>query len=142
MTTRRGFIGSTMAAVVLVITSGTSWAAVPTVEIIAMAHPPVQSALKPLRDWLGSQGSKFRVIELDAESQQGEKRLAAVGLNGHVPIAILIDGKMQYRRKDGNSVTFVNFPAVKESPSGIRGDWLTEDVQAALLEPLNKRFRK
>ena len=142
MTTRRGFIGSTMAVVALAIASGSVWAAAPTVEIVAMAHPPVQSALKPLRDWLASQGSKFRVVELDAESQQGEKRLAAVGLNGHVPIAILIDGKMQHRRKDGNAVTFVNFPAVKESPSGIRGNWLTEDVQAALLERLSKRALK
>lgn len=142
MTTRRGFIGSAVAVVALAIASGTAWAAAQTVEIIAMAHPPVQSALKPLRDWLNSQGSKFRVVELDAESQQGEKRLAAVGLNGHVPIAILIDGKMQHRRKDGNSVTFVNFPAVKESPSGIRGDWLTDDVQAALLERLDKRSPK
>jgi hypothetical protein len=138
MTKRRDFFRVTLAATALTMVSGLAWAAPPTIEIIAMAHPPVQSALKPLREWLASQGSKVRVVELDAESPQGEKRLEAVGQRGHIPIAILIDGKMQFRRKDGTGVTLLNFPAVKESPAGIRGDWLMEDVQAALLERLNK----
>jgi len=104
-----------------------------------MAHPPVQSALKPLRDWLAQQGDKLKVVEIDAESPQGEKRLAAVGLAGHVPILILIDGKYQYRRQDGGAASFVNFPAVKESPSGIRGDWQIADVQAMLTDRITRR---
>ena len=112
-------------------------AATPTVEIVAMAHPPVVAALKPLRDWLVRQDGKLRAIELNAESPAGSKRLAAIGLTGHVPMAILIDGKPNHRRKDGVTVSFVNFPAVKESPPGIRGDWLIEDVQAAITERIN-----
>ncbi len=138
MSTHRYFFRATLAVAALAMVSGLAWAAPPTIEIIAMAHPPVQSALRPLREWLGSQSNKVRVIELDAESPQGEKRLETVGQRGHIPIAILIDGKMQFRRKDGTGVTFLNFPAIKESPAGIRGDWLTEDVQAALLQRLNK----
>lgn len=118
-----------------------SQAAPPTVEIIAMAHPPVQSALKPLREWLAGQAGKVRVVEIDAESSTGEKRLETIGLKGHVPIAILIDGKTGFQRKNGGAVNFVNFPAVKESPAGIRGDWLTEDVQAAVVERLGKAGR-
>jgi hypothetical protein len=121
-----------MAAGVLSLAAGAAWAAKPTVEIIAMVHPPVQDALKPLRGWLASQGGKLRVVEIDAESAQGEKRLDAVGINGHVPIAILIDGKYRFRRKDGSPVAFVNFPDIKGSPPGVRGDWLTADVQAEL----------
>lgn len=139
MTKRRNFIQATLAAAAWAMASGLAWAAPPTVEIIALAHPPVQSALKPLREWLGSQGNKVRVVELNAESPQGEKRLETIGQRGHIPIAILIDGKMQFRRQDGTSVTFLNFPAVKESPAGIRGDWLTEDIQAAVLQRLEKR---
>jgi hypothetical protein len=33
----------------------------------------------------------------------------------------------------------VNFPAVKESPPGIRGDWQIADVQALLTERISKR---
>lgn len=137
MTTRRHFILS-IAAAMLSIASGLAQAAQPSVEIVAMAHPPVQDALKPLREWLAKQGVKLHVAEIDAESQQGVRRLASIGLAGHVPIAILIDGRQQYRRKDGSMVTFVNFPAVKESPPGARGDWQIADVQNVLAERMNK----
>jgi hypothetical protein len=121
-----------MAAGALSLTAGAAWAAKPTVEIIAMAHPPVQDALKPLRGWLASQGDKVRVVEIDAESVQGEKRLASVGLNGHIPIAILVDGKYRHRSKDGGTVDFVNFPVAKGSPPGITGNWTTADVEGVL----------
>jgi len=133
MKTRRRFIAA-MAVGVLSLATGAAWAARPTVEIIAMVHPPVQDALKPLRAWLANQSGRLRVVEIDAESPRGEKRLEAVGLKGHVPIAILIDGKYRFQRKDGSEVVFVNFPDVKGSPPGIRGDWVTADVQAALTE--------
>lgn len=140
MSSRQKLI-ATFAIALLGLLPALSRAAPPTVEIIAMAHPPVQSALKPLRDWLSGQSGKVRVVEIDAESPTGEKRLETVGLKGHVPIAILIDGKTAFRRKNGSAVNFVNFPAVKESPAGIRGDWLTEDVQAAVVERLAKAGR-
>jgi hypothetical protein len=140
MSSRRNFI-STVSITLLGLLPALSWAAPPTVEIIAMAHPPVQSALKPLREWLAGQAGKVRVVEIDAESSPGEKRLETIGLKGHVPIAILIDGKTAFQRKNGSAVNFINFPAVKESPAGIRGDWLTEDVQAAVVERLGKAGR-
>lgn len=131
MKARRHFI-ATMAAGVLSLAAGVARAAKPTVEIIAMAHPPVQDALKPLRGWLASQGGKLQVVEIDAESPQGEKRLSLVGLNGHIPITILVDGKYRHQRKDGSTVDFVNFPAAKGSPPGITGNWTTADVEAVL----------
>lgn len=131
MKTRRRFIAA-MAAGVVSFAAGAAWAAKPTVEIIAMAHPPVQDALGPLRGWLASQGSRLRIVEIDIESSQGEKRLRSVGLDGHVPILILIDGQFRYQRKDGSRVAFVNFPAVKGSPPGITGNWTTADVEAVL----------
>jgi hypothetical protein len=137
MISSRYFLAS-IAAAALMLAGDPVLAVPPTVEIIAMAHPPVVAALKPLRDWLARQDGKLRVIELDAESPAGAKRLAAISLTGHVPMAILIDGKPHYRRKDGTTVSFVNFPAAKESPSGIRGDWLVEDVQAAITERMNE----
>ncbi len=106
----------------------------PTVEVIAMAHPPVQSALKPFREWLANQGSKVSVVEVDAESTEGAKRLAAAGLTGHVPILILIDGKYRYRRSDGAFLEFVNFPAAAENPLGGNTTWSIKDVQAAVSE--------
>jgi len=118
--------------------SSSAAAATPTVEILAMPHPPVQMALKPLRDWLTDQGRKLKVVETDIESTQGIKRLAAVGLDGHIPILILIDGKYQYQRKNGGPVAFVNFPAIPDAPPGVRGEWTVADVQGVLKNRMKK----
>lgn len=112
--------------------TGLAWAAQPVVEIIAFAHPPVQSALKPLRDWLAAQGKKVRVTEIDMESPEAEKRLAAIGVKGHIPIVVLVDGKYKHTRQDGSAVEFVSFPNSPGTPTGVKGGWSAEDVQALL----------
>ncbi|NMM12093.1 MAG: M15 family metallopeptidase [Rhodoferax sp.] len=114
------------------LSTGMVWAAQPVVEIIAFAHPPVQSALKPLRDWLATQGKKIRVTEIDMESPEAEKRLVAVGLKGHIPIVVLVDGKYKHTRQDGSAVEFVSFPNGPGTPAGVKGGWSTDDVQALL----------
>ena len=121
-----------LAATTASLTLGAAWAAQPVIEIIAFTHPPVQSALKPLRDWLTSQGNKLRVVEIDMENPEAEKRLAAVGLKGHVPILVLVNGKYKHTRKDGSTVEFVNFPTGPGAPAGFKGAWSAEDVQVAI----------
>ncbi len=132
MTARRSFL-ATLAALSLFAT-GSALAAPPVVEIIAMPHPPVKMALQPLRDWLAAQGAKLKVVETDVESPQGEKRLAATGLTGHIPVVILIDGQHAFKRKDGSPVNFVNFPNQPDTPAGARGNWVIADVQAVVGE--------
>lgn len=129
--TRRTFL-TAMAVSLLGLAAGSALAAPTTVEIVAMAHPPVKAALAPLRQWLAAQGGKLKVVEIDVETPQGEKRLQSVGLDGHVPILILIDGQYRHRRKDGSQVAFVNFPAIKDAPPGVRGEWTLADVQTVL----------
>lgn len=137
MKTRRHFL-ATLAATVLMLAAGHALAAPPTVEILAMAHPPVKMALAPLRNWLAAQGGKLKVVEIDVESPQGEKRLQSVGLDGHIPIVILIDGQYRQKRKDGAAMEFVNFPVIEGAPPGVRGTWTTADVQAVLAERMKQ----
>ena len=132
MNARRNFL-AVLTVSILSLAVGHALAAPPTVEILAMPHPPVKMALAPLRDWLAAQGTKLKVVELDVESPQGEKRLAAVGLSGHIPVVILIDGKYLHQRKDGAALEFVNFPAIEGAPPGARGKWTTADVQSVLV---------
>jgi hypothetical protein len=115
-------------AAALLLFMGAAWTAQPLVEIIAFGHPPVQSALKPLRDWLASQGNKARVVEIDMETPAGEKRAAAVGVTGHVPILVLIDGKYAFARKDGSAVEFKSFPAAPN----MKGSWTIDDAKALI----------
>ena len=133
MNSRRQFL-LTLVASPLLFATGQVLAAPPTVEILAMPHPPVKMALAQLREWLAAQGARLKVIETDVESAAGEKRLAAVGLAGHVPIVILVDGQYRIKRMDGSIQELVNFPAIEGAPSGVRGAWTTADVQAVLKE--------
>lgn len=135
MNHRRQFLFSFSAAALL-FASGQALAAPPTVEILAMPHPPVKMALAELRGWLAAQGTKLKVIETDVESPAGEKKLAAVGLSGHIPVVILIDGQYRLKRKDGSPLDLVNFPAVEGTPPGARGTWTSADVQAVLKEKM------
>jgi hypothetical protein len=121
-----------VAAAALTLWAGAAHAAPPVVEIVAFAHPPVQSALKPLRDWLARQGAKLKVVEIDMETPAGERRLQAVGLKGHVPVVVLIDGQYRHQRADGSTVEFVSFPAGQGTPPGVKGTWSAADVEAVL----------
>jgi hypothetical protein len=112
--------------------AGLSHAATPLVEIIAFAHPPVVSALKPLRDWLGAQGNKVKLIEIDMESAEGQKRLAAAGVKGHTPILILINGRYKHTRADGATIELLSFPAGPTTPTGVKGGWSADDVKSLL----------
>jgi hypothetical protein len=121
-----------VAAAALTLRAGAVHAAPPVVEIIAFAHPPVQSALKPLRDWLARQGTRLKVVEIDMETPAGEKRLQAAGVKGHVPIVVLIDGQYRHQRADGSAVEFAGFPAGPGTPPGVKGAWSAADVEAVL----------
>jgi hypothetical protein len=114
-------------------------AAAPVVEVLAMGHWPVQNALKPVRDLLAQYQGRLRVVDMDIEGAEGEKRLKAVGLKGHIPIAILIDGSKSFKRSDGKTVEFVNFPATSSNPMGLNGTWSVADFEAALRAALGEK---
>jgi len=130
--TRRRWIAALAAAGASLTMLSVAHAAQPVVEIIAFAHPPVQSALKPLREWLAAQGTRLKVVEIDMETPAGEKRLQAVGVTGHVPVVVLIDGHHLHKRADGSSVDLVSFPAGPGTPQGVKGTLSAADVEAIL----------
>ena len=129
---RRRWVATLLAASASLAWASAALAAQPVIEIIAFAHPPVQSALKPLRDWLAAQGTKLKVVEIDMETSAGEKRLQAVGVTGHVPVVVLIDGQLRHKRGDGSMVDLLSFPAGPGTPPGAKGGWSTDDVKAIL----------
>ncbi len=137
MNDRRSFLLTLVISAGLLV-SGMALAAPPTVEILAMSHPPVKVALQPLRDWLAAQGARLTLIETDIESPAGAKRLAALGLSGHIPIVILVDGQYRVKRPDGSTLELINFPNVPGTPPGARGQWTAADVQAVLTERMKK----
>jgi hypothetical protein len=75
-----------------------------------------------------------KLIEIDMESAEGQKRLPAAGVKGHTPILILINGQYKYTRADGSAVELLGFPAGPTTPTGVKGGWSANDVKA-LLKP-------
>ncbi len=133
---RRRWIATLVAAGASLTMFSVAHAAQPVVEIIAFAHPPVQSALKPLRDWHTAQGTRLKVVEIDMETAAGEKRLQAVGVIGHVPVVVLIDGQHLHKRADGSAVDLLSFPTGPGTPPGVKGTWSAADVEAILMPRL------
>jgi hypothetical protein len=121
------------------LSGGYAAAAQPVIEVLAMAHSPVQNALKPVRDLLAKYQGRVRVIEADIESPDGVKRLKAVGLKGHIPIVLLIDGNKSFKRADGKTVDFVNFPVAADNPLNMNGTWSVADFEAALRASLGEK---
>src|SRR5674476_748058 len=68
-----------IAAAAVAGSSRAALAAQPVVEVLAMAHWPVQRALKPVRDLLAKYQGRVHVTDIDIESADGVKRLKAVG---------------------------------------------------------------
>ena len=139
MSTRRDILALSVTAAALVITKGfDAHGAQPTIEIVALGHYPVRDALKPVRDFLGALGGQVKVVEIDAESAAGEKRIKDVGLKGHVPIVLLINGSDKFKRADGTLVEFKDFPAKADNPLGLNGSWSAADFKAAVQAALGK----
>jgi hypothetical protein len=134
MTTRRTLIAALAATAAFAFVGApfAARAAAPTIEIIALPHSPVVTALKPVRDFLAGLDGKVKVVELDAESAAGEKRISALGLRGHVPILLVINGSDRYKRPDGTAVLFEDFPAQPGQKLGINGLWSVADFEAAV----------
>jgi len=78
------------------------------------------------------------VVELDAGSAAGEKRIKGIGLTGHVPIVLLINGSDKFKRADGTQVEFKDFPAKANNPLGLNGSWSVADFEAAVNAALDK----
>jgi hypothetical protein len=138
MITRRAVIAGFAAGAALAVLAAPAWAAPLTVEIIALPHGPVRDVLKPVRAFLGTLGSGVKVVELDPESPAGEKRVKAVGLKGHVPILLLVNGSDKFKRADGTAVVFKDFPAGAGNPLGLNGSWSIADFEAAVKAALGK----
>ena len=121
------------------LSGGYAAAAQPVVEVLAMTHWPVQNALKPVREFLAKYDGRIRVVDMDIEGADGVKRLKAVGLKGHIPIVLLIDGKKDFKRADGKTVDFVNFPVAAGNPMNLNGTWSVADFEAALRASLGEK---
>ena len=66
------------------------------------------------------------------KAQPAKKRISALGLKGHIPMLLVINGSDRFKRPDGTAVLFKDFPAQPGQKLGINGLWTVADFEAAV----------
>jgi len=109
----------------------TSLAANPLrVDVLFMDHGPMQPTLKQMRATFADFGDSLRVSWHDAESQAGAGFMAKMGVKGHVPLQIWLNGKDTVAVGD-KPIRFVGFPT-GAGPAFFQGKWTMDDLRQAI----------
>ena len=134
---------------VLLAACGTSNAAAPapraapvkpgavTVEVAYLNHPPLWPVLTELDKLLANYGDRVSVTRYDFDTPEGEAFAKAKGLTGHTPLAIFVNGSMQFTL-NGRTVKFYSFPQGQGTGMVPEGGWTMQDLQQVLDEATSK----
>lgn len=101
------------------------------VVVVALEHPPVQAVLKDVDPLLAAYGDRVSVRRVDAESEKGQALAEDKGVTGHVALAIFVEGPAQ-RGADPDEARFVGFPRDRAPIPSAQGEWVLNDLRAAL----------
>lgn len=102
------------------------------VEIIYLAHPPVQPIVDEISAIVREQGIEPVIYNFD--SSEGKEFAKDKKITEHVPIVIYIDGKNEFEVA-GQQVKFYSFPADIDGAFPVQGgSWTSEDLIAVLQE--------
>jgi len=104
-----------------------------TVEIAYLNHPPVRPVMADVDTTLAKYGDKVQVTKYDFDTPEGQAFAKARGLTEHTPLAIYIDGTMEFNL-GGRQVKFYSFPQGSSTPMSPPGAWTLADLDAALAQ--------
>ena len=117
--------------------SGCSSSSQVAVEIAYRNHPPVQAVLVDVDKLLVDYGEKVKVTRYDVDTPEGAAFLKSKNLTGSTVLAIFIDGSVAYQKGD-QQVQFMSFPVGKGTAMTEAGNWILDDLDAALAIAANK----
>lgn len=101
------------------------------VEIGYLSHPPVRGVLDQVDKLLASYGPRVSVARYDFETAEGADFTRAKNLTGHTPLAIFINGSMQFTVRD-RQVSFYSFPSGDGTHAASGGEWTLDDLKQVL----------
>jgi hypothetical protein len=104
---------------------------VPTVEIIYLNHGPVRSVLTGIDRLLAEYGAQIYVARYDVDTPAGEAFARSHDLNGHIPLAIFVNGSMDFTVGE-RAVKFYSFPQGQGTFIAADGDWTLADLRQVL----------
>jgi len=129
-----------MIGTILILTacgSGTPTPVVPvlsdtvTVDILYLNHPPVLPVLDQVVALLQPYGDKVMVTRYDFDTPEGATFAQKMGITGHDPLAIFVDGSQTFNLDD-RIVTFNSFPQGAGTGMVPDGAWTIDDLDAVL----------
>jgi len=103
------------------------------VEVIYLNHPPVRPVLTAVDTLLANYGERVSVARYDLDTPEGADLAKAKGLTEHTPLAIFINGSMDFT-VGGRAVQFYSFPQGQGTGMVAEGVWTIEDLQDVLDE--------
>jgi hypothetical protein len=118
------------------VTGGT--AAVVTVDIAYLDHPPVMAVLDQVNRVLAKYGDRLKVSRYDLDTPAGDTFAKAKRLTGHVPLAIFINGSMDVTL-NGHRVRFYSFPQGEGTGMVAEGAWTIDALDAVLGQAIGGR---
>jgi hypothetical protein len=107
------------------------------VEVVYLNHPPVRPVLTEVDKLLTNYGERVSVVRYDFDTPEGEAFAKAKRLTEHTPLAIFVNGSMQFTL-NGRMVKFYSFPQGQGTGMVPDGGWTMQDLQQVLDEATSK----
>jgi hypothetical protein len=106
------------------------------VEVIALNHAPIRSAVDEVEALTAEYGEKVGYILYDFDTEAGKAFTEKHGIDSHTPIAIYINGEDEFEI-DGVMTKFYSFP--QDGGTGIvaSGMWTMDDLRTVLDQETN-----
>jgi hypothetical protein len=108
------------------------------VEVVYLNHPPVRPVLAEVDNLLTTYGEQVNVAHYDFDTPEGEAFAEARKLTEHTPLAIFIDGSMEFT-VNGRAVKFYSFPQGQGTGIVPDGAWTVEDLRQVLDQVTKER---
>lgn len=104
---------------------------VPVVELIYLDHGPVRKVVTDIEESLVGYGESICFVRYTFGSPEGDAFAESMKLEGHIPLAIFIDGSMEYKL-DNRSVEFISFPQGQGTGFVEDGAWSVDDLKQVI----------
>jgi hypothetical protein len=121
---------SVIAALIVMLTVVTSFAAQNIVEIFYLPHPPAEAVVKDV-DAVLKKHPEFKVIKYNFEDPKSQSQMKKYNIKDHKPIAIYINGKNDFVIGK-NKVVFENFQKGNDFAPMFKGYWTYDDLENVL----------
>lgn len=104
---------------------------VPAVEIIYLNHGPVRKVVTDINNLLEGYGEGIQIIHYTFSSPEGKSFAGSKKLDGHIPLAVFIDGSIEFT-VDDRSVEFISFPQGGGTGFVADGEWNLDDLKKVI----------